>query len=149
MRGFILVAVACAAAPAAAAAQADVMAPVHQFVDAFNKGDTTTAAAACAAQASIIDEFPPHEWHGPGACMAWMHAYDADAMKNGITDGMVTLDKPRHVDVTGDRAYVVVPANYSYKQRGKVVEEKGSILTLSLQNGPSGWKLTGWTWAKN
>ena len=44
----------------------DVMTTVHQFVDGFNKGDTASALAACADQTSIIDEFPPHEWHGAG-----------------------------------------------------------------------------------
>lgn len=39
--------------------KADVMVPVHQFVDGFNKGNTKTAAAASADQTSIIDEFPP------------------------------------------------------------------------------------------
>ena len=54
----------------AIAAQGDksaVMAPVHQFVDAFNKGDAKTAAALCATEASIIDEFPPHELVSIGA----------------------------------------------------------------------------------
>ena len=44
---------------AAASEQADVMAPVHQFVDGFNKGDANSALAACADQVFIIDEFPP------------------------------------------------------------------------------------------
>jgi hypothetical protein len=53
----------------AAADKTAVMVAVRQFVDGFNKGNTKTALAACADQASIIDEFPPHEWHGAGACM--------------------------------------------------------------------------------
>ena len=77
---------ALAAAPTAASAQtADVMLPIHQFVDAFNKGDTKAAVAACVDATSIIDEFPPHEWHGAGVCAKWMNDYDADAKKNGIT----------------------------------------------------------------
>jgi hypothetical protein len=129
--------------------QTDVMVPVHQFVDAFNKGDTKTAAAACADQTSIIDEFPPHEWHGPGACSTWMNDYDADARKNGITDGVVTLGHPSHIDITGDRAYIVVPANYRFKRRGHLVQETGSMLTLALQKGAAGWRIVGWTWAKH
>jgi ketosteroid isomerase-like protein len=126
-----------------------VIAQVTQFVNAFNKGDTKTAAATCADQTSIIDEFPPHEWHGPGGCAKWMTDYDADAKKNGITDGSVSLGSPRHVDVTGDRAYVVIPADYTYKQRGKVVKENGSILTVALQKGAAGWRITAWAWVKN
>ena len=129
-------------------AQAAVLAPVHQFVDGFNKGDTKSLLSACADQTSILDEFPPHEWHGPGACAKWGSDFEADAKKNGITDGVVTLGSPRHVDITGDRAYVVVPANYTFKQKGKPGKEIGSTLTVALQKGPTGWRITGWAWAK-
>lgn len=72
-------------------AQTAVLATVHQFVHGFNKGDTKVLLAACADQTSILDEFPPHEWHGTGACAKWVSDFDADAKKNGITDGVVTL----------------------------------------------------------
>lgn len=129
--------------------QKAVIAVVHQFTDAFNKGDTKAAAAVCAEQTSIIDEFPPHEWHGAGGCAKWMADFDADAKKNGITDGSVKLATPKHVDVTGDRAYIVVPADYTYKQKGKPVKETGSLLTVALQKGAGGWRITGWSWTKN
>jgi opacity protein-like surface antigen len=136
------------ATPAVASDKADAMTAVHQFVDAFNKGDIKTAAGACAEQTSILDEFPPHEWHGAGACMTWMNDYDADAKKNGITDGLVALGSVRHLDVTLDRAYVVVPANYTFKKKGMPEKETGSMLTLALHKGDSGWRITGWAWAK-
>jgi len=146
---FVVAAVAVlVAGPAGANEKTDVMVPVHQFVDGFNKGDIKSALAACAEQTSIIDEFPPHEWHGAGACSTWANDYDADAKKNGITDGIVTLGNPRHVDITGDRAYVVVPANFTYKQKGKPAKETGSMLTISLQKTSVGWRMTGWAWTK-
>jgi SnoaL-like protein len=147
----ILVALAVAllaAAPAAATEKTDVMVPLHQFVEGFNKGDIKTALAQCAEQTSIVDEFPPHEWHGAGACSTWANDFDADAKKKGITDGAVTLGKPRHVDISADRAYVVVPANYTFKQQGKPMKEMGSTLTVALQKGAGGWRITGWTWTK-
>ncbi len=138
-RTFIALAVAVfAAGPTAASEKTDVMVAVHQFVDGFNKGDTKTALAACADQTSIIDEFPPHEWHGAGACAKWMDDYDADAKKNGITDGIVTLSNPRHIDVTADRAYVVAAANYTFKKKGVPVKETGSTFTFALQKGEAG-----------
>ena len=126
-----------------------VMSTIHQFVDAFNKGDVKTAAAACAAQTSIIDEFPPHEWHGTGACAKWMKDYDLDAKKLEITDGIVTLGEVRHLDVASGLAYVVIPADYGYKMGGKPVKETGSTLTLVLRKSASGWHITGWSWSKN
>ena len=106
-------------------------------------------AASCAEQASILDEFPPHEWHGAGACAKWASDYDADAKKNGITEGVVTLSTPTHVEVTGDRAYMVVPADYSFKMKGKAVSEVGSIVRFALQKSPGRWRITGWAWAKH
>jgi ketosteroid isomerase-like protein len=144
-----LAVVLCAAGQTSESAKTAVMATAHQFVDSFNKGDTKTAAAACADQASIIDEFPPHEWHGAGACAKWMGDYDANAKKDGITDGIVTLSEPWHVDVTADRAYVVAPVNYTFKANGKPTKETASIITLALRKVPAGWRITGWAWSKH
>lgn len=126
-----------------------VMTSIHQFVDGFNKGDAKAAVAACADQTSILDEFPPHEWHGTDACATWMKDYDADAKKNGITDGVVTLDDPKHIDITGGHAYVVIPSNYAFKKVGKPVRETGSMFTFALRKDAAGWRITGWAWAKN
>jgi ketosteroid isomerase-like protein len=145
---FTAIAAGLAMAPAAASDKTDVMAPVHQFVDSFNKGDAAKVVAACAPQTAIVDEFPPHVWQGPGACSAWLKDYDLDSQKRVITDGFVKLGKPQHVDVSGDIAYIVVPANYTYREKGKKVTEAGSVLTLTMRKAATGWQITAWTWAK-
>lgn len=132
----------------AASPQDAVMSTLHQFMDGFNRNDAKTALAACAGSASIVDEFPPHEWQGPRACEHWANALDADNAKHGITGGVVTLAKPLRVDVTGDRAYAVVPANYTYKQNGKPVNETNSLFTVALVRTSAGWRITGWAWSK-
>ncbi len=50
------------------------MTAVHQFVDGLNANNVPSALAACAPETSIIDEFAPRVWHGPGACAKWAHA---------------------------------------------------------------------------
>ena len=137
------------AATITASEQTDVMATINQGIEAFNKGDSKSLIALCADEMCIIDEFPPHEWHGPGTCSKWLADYDADAKKNEITDGAVTIAKPRHVDITGDRAYVVVPADYTYKQHGKPMKETNSIWTFTLAKVQGNWRITGWAWAKH
>jgi len=42
-----------------------------------------------------------------------------------------------------------MPANYTFKQKGKPQSEAGSIMTLVLQKAPAGWRITGWSWAKH
>jgi len=143
-----VIVVLCMSSLAAASEQTEVMAPVHQFVEGFNKGDAKSALATCADRTLIIDEFPPHVWQGAGACSAWANDYEADAKKNGITDGVVTLGTPKHVDITGDVAYVVVPATYAYKKNSKTMKETGSTFTLVLQKGAAGWRITAWAWSK-
>src|SRR5262249_51448929 len=121
-----------------------------QFSDSLNKGDVKNALAACATPVAIIDEFPPHEWQGATACADWANDFVAYNKQLEITDPMVKLGKPKHVDITGgDRAYAVFPATYTYKQHGKRVTESGSIMTVALQKGAAGWRITGWAWAKH
>ena len=142
-------AVALVVTPAAASDQTDAMAVVHRFIDALDKGDIKTACSTLATPSSIIDEFPPYGWQGATACTDWATDFDAFNKKNGITDPAVTLGKPRHVDITGDRAYAVIPATYTYKQKGKKLTESGSLLTAALQKSGAGWVITGWAWSKH
>ena len=100
-------------------------APVHQFVESFNNGDVSTNAAGCANVTSLIDDFPPHEWYGAGACSRWMRDYNADAKKSGLSAMVITLGTPRHIDITADRAYVVVPVYYTNKRHGKEAKKTG------------------------
>lgn len=134
--------------PAAATEQEEVMKTVHQWVDSLNKGDTQSAIAACAGQTSIVDEFPPHEWHGAGTCAKWVTELEAYNRKLGLTDSMVTLGKPRRIDVTADRAYVVAPTDFHFKEHGKDGAELGALFTVALQKGQAGWRITGWAWSR-
>jgi ketosteroid isomerase-like protein len=143
---FIFAVGALAAGWCGATEQTDVMAVVKQWSDAFNTGDAKSALAACAEQTSIIDDVPPHEWHGVGACSRWMSDDAAFMKKNEFTHAVVTLGKARHVDVTADRAYVVVPADFTYIQKGKQVKET-AVVTMTLQKSGTGWHITGWAWA--
>lgn len=149
LRMLVVVTVMLTAGSTVASEKTDVMAAVNQFIDGFNKGDVKTALAACAAQSFIIDEFPPYAWQGPTACADWANDFDANSKKDKITDPVVKLGKARHIDVTGERAYVVVPANYNFKQDGKPMAETGSTLTVALQKIAAGWRITAWTWSKH
>jgi len=122
----------------------DVMRPVRQFVDSFNRGDLK---AACVAQSAIIDEFPPYLWQGATACADWSKDFDAYREKNGIIDPKITLGLGQRVNVTGDRAYVVVRAHLTFKHKGKRVSQSDPILTVSLQKLADSWRITAWAWS--
>lgn len=129
----------------AMAANAKLEAPIHQFIDSFNKGDAKAAAAAHVAAPSIIDEVPPHLWQGPKAFATWA----ADLAKNDKAQGMsgesVALGDPTREVMAGSKAYVVVPATYSFTQKGVAMREVAQM-TVALTKTAKGWKIAGWTW---
>ena len=133
------------AGPVVASQETDVMAPVRQFVDGFNKNDTKMAQTACADQTSIIDDFPPHEWHGSGATSKWFRDLHRMGKKNGMSDAFVTLLTPRQVNVTSTHAYVIVPIKLRYNDKGQLVKRTG-LMTLALHTGADGWRIAAWTW---
>ena len=62
----------------------------------------------------------------------------------GAADYFVSLGKPRDVNVTGDRAYVVVPATTSFKVHGKPARQTGSTFIVALRKLTEGWRITAW-----
>lgn len=135
------------AAPAAKPTPATgVLAPIHQFIDSFNKGDIKTAEGAHVAAPTIIDEVPPHHWQGQGAFQAWAGDLEKDAKKNGQSDEKVTLGPAVRTQVDGDDGYAVMKATFSYKQRGKAMVEPAQMV-FALHKEAGAWKITGWTWA--
>jgi hypothetical protein len=150
MRVLALVTIVCAWMVAGAGAQApdaQLMAPIQKFIDSFNKGDLAGAAATHAAGAdlTIIDEVPPFVWRGAKAFHTWSAALDSISKQAGITDQMVTISAPTRTESTGDSAYVIVPAVYTYKEKGVAMREAAQI-TVVLKKGASGWLIHGWTW---
>lgn len=123
-----------------------VTAAIEHAVVAFNKGDMNAWTAACDSPASIIDNFSPFKWQGSRACADWASAYTANAKKNGITNGVVTLGTPWHVLVDGEHAYVVYPATFTYKQRGKQMKDNATF-ALTMTNTRSGWLISEWAWS--
>ena len=124
------------------------MGAVLQYVEAFNNGDSTAMAATCADPMQILDGMSPHVWQGPTAAEDWYRDALAEGEHLGVTDYHIGLGEPRHVDVTGDYGYVVVPVTFSYNLRGKPVNQTGAVYTVALRKVAADWRLTAWAWAK-
>jgi hypothetical protein len=78
-----------------------------------------------------------------------MSSLAAEESRDGISGDVVTLGTPWYLSVNGNRAYVVVPATYRYKQHGKPMIERDSIFTVALRKLPDGWRITGWAWSRH
>jgi hypothetical protein len=66
----------------------------------------------------------------------------------GAKEYQVTLGKPLHANVTGNAAYVVIPATMAFKLKGKQITQSGAVFTLALRNLPAGWRIASWAWTK-
>jgi len=124
------------------------MAAVHQYVAAFNNGDSVAMAAACADRMQILDGMAPHVWQGPTASQDWWRDVLTEGQHLGASGYQISLGEPRHVDVTGSNAYVVVPATMTFDLRDTRVTQTGAIWTVALRRVGDEWRLTAWAWAK-
>jgi hypothetical protein len=127
--------------PSIASDKGDIMAVLKQWISS-----EAGSVATCADDAAVIDDTPPFEWHGPGACSRWQKDNDAYAGKEGVTDASGTIGKPQQVIISGDRAYVVLPTTFAFTQQGKRVRQIATS-TLILHKTAAGWRITAWTWA--
>lgn len=127
---------------------ADALPTVHRYIDAFNEGDVKGMAAAFAVPGAILDGMPPHAWHGPTAAEDWYQDVLINTKKEGASDFFVTIGVPQHMDITGDAAYVVVPATMRFKVHGKEITQSGAVFTMALRRLADGWHIAAWAWAK-
>jgi ketosteroid isomerase-like protein len=150
MRTLPLAALAVLALGAPVSAQtpnAELMAPIQKFMNSFNKGDVAGAAAThtTGADLTIVDEVPPFVWQGAKAFQSWSAALEADAKKIGMTEPMVTLKAATRTETSGDSAYVIVPAVFTFKLKGAAMQEAAQM-TFVLKKAASGWLIHSWTW---
>ena len=145
----LLAATSLTATQAAASDEADVMTVVKDYNAALNRDDQKAAAADCADELSITDDFAPYSWQGPGAVAAWFADYAAWTKQNVVADDTVALARPWRVVVGGDHAYAVVPATHTCKSRGANVAEAGSVWTFALHRTAGQWRIVSWAWAQH
>jgi ketosteroid isomerase-like protein len=133
--------------PAAAhAAVHGPLATIHQFLDAFNRGDIAAAQATNAGDVSIVDEIPPHRWHGAGAFQAWVADLTKASQAAGQTDEHVSFVRSVREQIDGDTAYEVVQVSFTYREHGRPTIEPAQI-AVALRDEGGAWIITGWAWA--
>ena len=110
-------------------------------VDGFNNGHAKSGSSAIANGATVIDDFPPHERHGSGACKRWFDDFKSMPRAGGITDPRIAAEAALHTEIVKDLAYAVVPVRLSFDRKEEHVTDKG-LMTVTLRNGTSGWRIT-------
>ena len=124
------------------------MAAIRNYIDAFNKGDGEGMAAMFAVPGSILDGMAPHLWLGPTAAQDWYRDVLTEGEQHDASGYHVTLGEPLHNNITGDSAYVVVPASMTFKVHDKQVTQSGAFFTVALRKLAEGWRIAAWAWTK-
>ena len=60
----------------------------------------------------------------------------------------MVLSDPVHDDVTGDSAYVVVPATMTFTVGEQQVTQTGASFTVALRRVAQQWRIAAWAWSK-
>ncbi len=121
---------------------------VLQYIAAFNHEDAAAMVALCDNPMQILDGMPPHVWQGPTAAADWWHDVTVEGARLGAGEYRISFGEPRHVDINGDHAYVVLPASMTLRLKGTAVRQTGSVYTVALRRTGGRWLLTAWSWAK-
>ena len=124
------------------------LATVHNYLDAFNRGDQKTMAATFAVPGYILDGMAPHIWQGPTATRDWYQDVLREGKEHGASGYLVSSGEPLHNNVTGNSAYVVLPATMSFDLKGTKVTQSGAVFTVALRKTADGWRVAAWAWAK-
>ena len=71
----------------------------------------------------ILDGMSPHVWQGPTAAQDWYRDTLNKVEHAGASGLHIGVGEPRHVDVSGDYAYVVVPVTLAFKLPDRQVNQ--------------------------
>ena len=126
----------------------DPVSVIRQYIDGFNKGDASALASFFAVPGSILDGMAPHVWSGPTATQDWYRDALIEAEHLDVSGYFVTLGEPLHNNVTGDAAYVVLPATMKFNMKDKQVTQSGALFTVALRRIDGGWRIASWAWTK-
>lgn len=122
-----------------------MMAPVYAAVIG-ETGAVEMLTNAYTSDPTIVDEFAPYEWSGPNAVRQYASDLHAWLRAGNLKSVHVTFDAVRFWDTKGDRAWITMPATFSFTINGKLGSESGTYAFVLVRiNGA--WKAKSSSWA--
>ena len=87
----------------------------------------------------IVDDVAPYIWKGDDAVERWLADTGALIQSLGLTNLSITPGEPRRAEVSGDRAFVVLPVVVASTRDGRDYRQHGDQV-LVLTRSKDGWK---------
>jgi hypothetical protein len=122
-----------------------VLALPGKMVTALIADDAATLRAACAANATVVDEFSPYLWSGADACVRWAAGFKAFAKQIKLTNVKGTVAPKPFTDVSGARTYLVARVTFAGLMDGKPISEQGTWTFVVVKTGAA-QKITALAW---
>jgi hypothetical protein len=126
----------------------DTIGAVQRYLDAFNSGNAAGMEACFASNGAILDGMAPHLWTGPTAASDWYRDVLIEGEHLGAGNYHVVAGEPEHNAVTGNAAYIAVPATMTFDFRGQRITQTGAKFTFALTREAGEWRIAAWAWAK-
>lgn len=127
------------------AANTEVEQFIQRHVAALNNKDVAVMETDWTANGTVVDAFPPFEWHGQAPEKQWWNDLQGMLKSAGFTSADAEINGWQRTFVAGDHAYAV--ANATVWIAGPTVNLKADgtwTFVLHRQNGA--WRLASWTW---
>lgn len=112
-----------------------VLALPGKMVTALIADDAATLRAACAANATVVDEFSPYMWSGADACVRWAAGFKAFAKQAKLTNFKGTVLPKPFTDISGPRTYMVARVRFDALLDGKPISEEGTWTFVVVKTG--------------
>lgn len=123
-----------------------LMATINAVLTDTNANDLSRLDSYYTPNAVVVDEFAPYVWTGSQAASQWWAGVEQLNKKLQISGMKAAAQPVRHFDMSGEKAYVVVPLVLSYTYKNKPQKETGTI-TCTLLNTGGAWKIATQTWS--
>lgn len=108
------------------------------------RDDTYLAETFSQEGVTIIDNFPPHVFHGEDAVGEWAAGFRRHA--DGLADLQYSFGTPCDATQAGDTAFFTLPTTWTGTSQGKGFSEEGGwAFVLSREGGA--WRVKGYGWA--
>jgi SnoaL-like domain len=126
-----------------------MLAPVHQWIDAFNAARTPLPESVFTEDVVITDQFTPYVWSGVAGAHAWSERLNRSLRSSRVRNEHVAVEAPRAfmIDQSGERASFVLPATLTYVLDGKPGKDRALWLFVVVKNGDV-WKIAADTWTR-
>ncbi len=121
------------------------MAPVGRIARFMETLDASHLSNAFADRnVTIIENFAPYVFAGPGAARRWEKGFRSHAQ--GLCELRHVFGEPRDFSLQGGRAYYSMPTTWTGRSNGKPFSENGGWAFV-LSRKRRSWRVQSYAWA--